>query len=73
MGAVLRAAMPASACCPCELATTGLPLCRGPWPQLVAHLQGALATAGCPLVGGQVVAGRPSSSLRLLRKHSKNT
>ncbi|RRT33927.1 hypothetical protein B296_00040810 [Ensete ventricosum] len=75
--------MLASACRPCGLPATGRPLCRGPWPQPLAPLQGALATTDRPLAGGQAMAGhhyerlgcagRPSSSLlRLLRKYNKN-
>ncbi|RWV82508.1 hypothetical protein GW17_00055990 [Ensete ventricosum] len=47
---------------PCAggLGRSQLPLCRGPWPQSVAP------------TGGLAVAGRPSSSLCLLRKRNKN-
>ncbi|RWV88598.1 hypothetical protein BHE74_00045498 [Ensete ventricosum] len=65
--------MPAGTCHPYGLAAAGRPLCRGPWPQPVTALQQTLATIGHPLVGGQAMAGRPSSSsLRLLQKRCKN-
>ncbi|RRT32168.1 hypothetical protein B296_00040359 [Ensete ventricosum] len=38
--------MPAGAYRPCRLAAAGCPLCRGPWLQPVASLQGALAKVG---------------------------
>ncbi|RRT34858.1 hypothetical protein B296_00046922, partial [Ensete ventricosum] len=48
---------------PYGLAVVGCPLCRGPWPQPVAPLQGALATTDCPLIGGQAVANRTCRKL----------
>ncbi|RWW42397.1 hypothetical protein BHE74_00052055, partial [Ensete ventricosum] len=79
----LQATVLAGACRPYGLVTTGRPLCKGPWPQLVAPLQGALATVDRPLAGGQAMASRPYRrpgrgwppillSLRLLQKRSKN-
>ncbi|RRT72611.1 hypothetical protein B296_00033404, partial [Ensete ventricosum] len=51
-GAALQATVPAGGCSPYGLAIAGRTLCKGPWSQPVAPLQGALATAGCPLAGG---------------------
>ncbi|RRT57397.1 hypothetical protein B296_00040020 [Ensete ventricosum] len=69
----------------CMKSCLQVPIAPAGWPQPIApcarghgHSQsplcwGALAIAGCPLIGGQDVVGRPSSSsLRLLRKRSKN-
>ncbi|RZS12986.1 hypothetical protein BHM03_00044510, partial [Ensete ventricosum] len=50
-GAALQVTVPVGACCPCGLAVAGRLLYRGPWPQPVAPLQGALATPGRPLTG----------------------
>ncbi|RRT78099.1 hypothetical protein B296_00008219, partial [Ensete ventricosum] len=58
-GATLQATVPTDDCRPYGLATIDRPLCRGPWPQPIAPLQGALAIADRPLAGGQAVASRP--------------
>ncbi|RRT41664.1 hypothetical protein B296_00052948 [Ensete ventricosum] len=41
------------------MVTAGRPLCKGPWSQLVAPLQGALAIVDRPLAGGRAMASRP--------------
>ncbi|RZR87736.1 hypothetical protein BHM03_00015190, partial [Ensete ventricosum] len=58
-GAALQATVPAGTYRTCGLAVVDRPLCRGPWPQLVAPLHGALAIADRPLLSGQAMAGRP--------------
>ncbi|RRT32140.1 hypothetical protein B296_00058516 [Ensete ventricosum] len=51
--------IPVSAYRACGLAANGHPLCRGPWPQPIAPLQGAWTTVGRPFAGGLAVTNRP--------------
>ncbi|RRT55964.1 hypothetical protein B296_00016210 [Ensete ventricosum] len=51
--AALQSIIPTDGCRPYRLAAAGRPLCRVPWSESVAPLQGALATASRPLASGQ--------------------
>ncbi|RRT50688.1 hypothetical protein B296_00048028 [Ensete ventricosum] len=75
-GAVLQAVVPAVAYRPCELATTGRPLCRRPgrgWPRI--HLLAVFATKTQEIVypcipdpDGEDEGGQASSSLAVSKR-----